>query len=195
MGDNKFRVYEEGNKNFRVCEYDPVEGAYGALSSIPGLVNVDITFSRTTDKKAADDITDYIVRRSPLTGSGTVTFIGLTKEQYKLLYNNIVDEKDVLTFGDTGEPKRLGIMFDNTEGSSSGTSTNRMVLYNVVFDDPNLGTATKAEDNTDIRDYTLNVTVSAVQTPDGKSKTYSKLNSVDDASAFTATNTAMYTGE
>lgn len=195
MSDNKFRVYEEGNKNFRVCEYDPVEGAYGALSSIPGLVNVDITFSRTTDKKAADDITDYIVRRSPLTGSGTVTFIGLTKEQYKLLYNNIVDEKGVLTFGDTGEPKRLGVMFDNTEGSSSGTSTNRMVLYNVVFDDPNLGTATKAEDNTDIRDYTLNVTVSAVQTAGGKSKTYSKLNSVDDASAFTATDAAMYTGE
>ena len=191
MAEEKFKVYEEGNKNFRVAEYNTVNGTYGKPTKIDGLVNVDITFSRTTDKKAADDIPDYLLRRSPLSGSGTITFIGLTKEQHELLYVNILDDNGVLTFGDTGEPKHVGIMYDDTEGSTSGSSVNRMVLYNCVFDDPNLGTQTKADDNTDIRDYTLNVTVTAVQI-NNKSVTYSKLNSIDDKEIFDTTEEAMY---
>lgn len=191
MATDKFRVCEEGNNNFRIAKYDAIKNTYDTPTKIGGLVSVDITFSRTTDKKAADDLPDYLVRRSPLTGSGTITFIGLTKAQQKLLYANIVDENDVLTFGDTGEPQRLGIMFDNTEISTTGTSINRMAIFNVVFDDPNLNTQTIAEDNTEIRDYTINVNCSAILV-NGKSRTYSKLNSVDDAAAFTATENAMY---
>lgn len=187
----QYRYYEEGNKNFRVAEYNTVNGTYGEPKKIEGLQTVDITFSRTTDKKAADDIPDYLLRRSPLSGSGTITFIGLTKKQHDLLYVNILDSNGVLTFGDTGEPKHVGIMFDTTGGSTAGQSVNRMVLYNCVFDDPNLSTQTKADDNTDIRDYTLNVTVTAIQV-NNKSVTYSKLNSIDDKDAFATTENAMY---
>lgn len=187
----KKRVYEEGARNFKIAEYDPTTNTYGTLSSIEGLVDVDITFSQTTDKKAADDIPDYLMRVAPASGSGTITFIGLSTEQYKLLYNNIVDGNGVITLGDTGTPRRVGIMFDDTEGYAGGTATNRMVIYNCVFGIPSISISTTEEDSTDIRDFELDVTCSSIDVS-GRKAIASIINSTENATEFTATETAMY---
>lgn len=189
------RYYEEGNFDCIVAELNETDGTYGTVHQLQGLVNFDGTFSQTTDKKAADDVTDYVVKKSPLTCSGTITFIGLSKNDYKALYANITDGAEALVFGRKGKTKRLGLSFKNTRVGDT-TSINKYTFNSVVLDLPPLSTKTLEEGNTDIREFAIPFTASPYQYTNKAGEkdtvTMSILNSVDDAATYNTNKDKIY---
>lgn len=195
--DTKTRVYEEGNYDFRIAPINAAGDGYDeAVTVISGLMKVDITFSQTETNTAADDKTDYLTRRSPVKGDGTITFAGLTKEAYKLLYNNIVDSNGAIVIGRGGAPKKVGISFKNTCQAAEGSSENMFTINNVTFSVPNVSTQSLAEDDTTIREFALTVKCNPFDytTSDGKKDkvTYSILNSVDDEAIYEEVKEKIY---
>lgn len=189
------RYYEEGNFDCIVAELNETDGTYGTVYQLQGLVNFDGTFSQTTDKKAADDVTDYVVKKSPLTCSGTITFIGLSKNDYKALYANITDGAEALVFGRKGKTKKLGLSFKNTRVGDT-TSINKYTFNSVVLDLPPLSTKTLEEGNTDIREFAIPFTASPYQYTNKAGEkdtvTMSILNSVDDAATYNTNKDKIY---
>lgn len=189
------RYYEEGNFDCIVAELNETDDTYGTVYQLQGLVNFDGTFSQTTDKKAADDVTDYVVKKSPLTCSGTITFIGLSKNDYKALYANITDGAEALVFGRKGKTKRLGLSFKNTRVGDT-TSINKYTFNSVVLDLPPLSTKTLEEGNTDIREFAIPFTASPYQYTNKAGEkdtvTMSILNSVDDAATYNTNKDKIY---
>lgn len=193
---DKTRIYEEGNYGFMIQTLKS-DGTYeGTPTKIAGMVSIDCTMSRTITNTAADDITDYITRVSPETGEGTLTFIGLTKEDYKALYNAIVDSNGVLVFGKKNSTKKVGISFFNTQNYAEGSSINKFTLNNVTFSLPNVSTTTIAEDDTTIRSFALSFTANPLNYTDNTSKpdrvTWSLINSKDDSEIWEAVKDTIY---
>lgn len=181
----KTRVFQEGVYGLKVFPLTETAGtiSYGTGVAIKGTANIDITFSSTRTKTPADDITDYLNRTSPLTGDGTITLLGMSKDDYKALYNNIVDSNDVVVGGQDNQTKRLGVVFYNTEtyiDSSNATqeSTNMFVLPNAVFELPSISVQTIAEDDTTIRPFELSVKAQSVKNGNVR-YTYAVVNSAD----------------
>lgn len=190
------RCYEEGNFDCIVAELNETDGTYGTVYKLQGLVNFDGTFAQTTEKKAADDVTDYVVKKSPLTCSGTITFIGLSKADYKALYANVTDGAEALVFGRKGKTRKLGLSFKNTRVAGDTTSINKYTFNSVVLDLPPLSTKTLEEGNTDTREFAIPFTASPYQytSADGEKDTVtmSILNSVDDATTYNANKDKIY---
>lgn len=189
-----YKVYEEGNNGFFIVPLNE-DGTYkeSELKFIKGLVSLEGTVSQTEDKLPADDEVDYLIRRSPATISGTVTFMGLSDEDYDALYGNIRDKNGVLLFGGTSKAHKVGFVFFNTFHSidalgAETISTNAFVFNSVTFSLPDISTTTVAEDNTDVRQFELNFTASAYnyKTADGATGrvTYSRVNSVKNKEVF-----------
>ena len=196
---DKSRLYQEGNYGMKVfaLTYDESGNAtYGEPQAIQGLVNVDITFSRTRTKTAADDVVDYLNRTSPEKGDGTITLLGLSTADYQKLYNNIVDSKGVVVIGRKAQTKRLGVIFYNTENYEGSSSENMFVLPNVTFEMPNISTQTIAEDDTTIREFALTVQANAqaYMTSDNKKDRYTCaiVNSVDNADIYDTVKDTVY---
>lgn len=192
----KNRVITKGAENFRVFKRNPVTGAYGEGYHIDGLVNVDITFTQTTDKKAAEDNANYRTFKAPATGDGTVQFMGMSKADFIAVYSDITDKNGVINFGSVNGTQSVGFMYDEMESylDNSGVehiSTNRMVIYDAQFSIPSVNGKTLEEGNTDVKEYSLSVSCSSVKNGDRQSA-YAIINSVDDATQFASTNTAMY---
>lgn len=184
------KVYEEGNNGFFVVPLNE-DGSYKneELKFIKGMVSLDGTVTQTSDKIAADDDVSYLTRISPATIDGTVTFIGLSDEDYDALYGAIRDTNDVLLFGANVQPHRLGFVFFNTTHSIDATgeetvSTNAHVFFNVTFALPNVSTATVSEDSTDVRAFELTFNASAYNYGINKRGTYARINSVKNKKAF-----------
>lgn len=183
----KKRVYQEGCYGFKV--FPLIENAgvisYGTGVEIKGTQNIDITFSSTRTKTAADDEVDYLNRTSPLTGKGTITLIGLSKDDYKALYaSNIVDDNDVIVGGRANQTKRLGVIFYNTEtyvdeNGLSQSTEDMFVLPNVTFELPNITLQTIAEDDTTIRPIELTVNAQSLKISGGDRYTYAIVNKAD----------------
>lgn len=195
--ENKTRIYEEGNYDLRIAPVNTIGDGYDEpVTVINGLMKVDITFSQTETNTPADDITDYLSRRSPVKGEGTITFAGLTKAMYKLLYNNIVDSNGVIVVGRGGKPKKVGISFKNTCQAEEGSSENMFTINNATFSVPNINTQSIAEDDTTIRDFALSVKCNPFNytTSEGKKDrvTYSILNSVDDEAIYEKVKETIY---
>lgn len=156
----KTHIYEEGNKKFQIAELR-ADGTYGEVATIEGLISVDCTMSSTTTNTAADDDTTYLTRTSPVTGEGTITFVGLSQADYLKLYpESIKDGNGALVFGRQGSPKRVGISFINTQVYKDAmgeekVSTNKFTINNVVFQMPNISTTTVSEDSTNVREFEL----------------------------------------
>ena len=185
----KTRVYEEGNYGFMIAPLY-TDNTYGDVTTISGMVSIDCTMSRTITNTAADDITDYLTRVSPETGEGTLTFIGLSKEDYEKLYGAITDNNGVLVMGRKNSTKKVGISFFNTQNykddsSSDVSAINKFTLNNVLFSLPNLSTTTLAEDDTTIREFALSFTANPFYYTDSSGNqdrcTWSLINSVDDS--------------
>lgn len=176
------KFYEEGNDGFYVFEKSD-KNAYTNPVHIRGLVSFDGTWDRTVDNKAADDQTDYLKRVSPARMTGTITVIGLSTKDYVALYGaSVKDENGVVGFGDSGEPMRTGIVFFNTlhniKDNVDTIIQQAHCLYNVTFDLPPLSTATKAEGNTDIRDFSIGFTAEPILA-NKKYHTYKKVTDQD----------------
>ena len=195
MAESK-RIYEEGNYEFQIATLNESEGTYGEVTTIEGLVNVDITMSQTTSNIAADNKTDYLTRKSAMKGSGTITFIGLSKEDYQKLYNLYLDKNTVIVFGSDVAPRKVGISFKNKQGSLTGDSINKFTLNNCVFDLPNLSTQTIQEDDTTIRSFALNVNVNPLEFTNQEGNkdrvTFSLINSVDDTAIWEKVKDLIY---
>ena len=189
------RVYEEGNYGFMCAELKD-DNTYDTVKKIEGLVSVSLTFSQTTEQKAADDNPSYVTTQSPLKGEGTITFFGMTKQNYIDLYRNVTDNNNALVFGRRGVAKRLGVSFFNTAVSATGKSTNKITLNNVLFSLPPFNSQTLQEDDTTIREFAVPVTCSAfTYTTSEKTKdtvTWSILNSVSDSELFNAYKDNIY---
>lgn len=192
------RLYEEGNYGFKVAELND-DGTYATpLTAIEGLVSVDVTFEQTVENRAADDNTSYLTLQSPLKGSGTITFINLTKDGYKALYANCVDTSGALVFGKKGKTKKLGITFFNTRvgGEEEGTSINKITFNNVVFSLPPFNSQTLKEGENNIREFAVPFTANPLtyETTDGEKDTvtYSILNSVDDVTIWEENKDKIY---
>lgn len=195
MAESK-RIYEEGNYEFQIATLDESTGTYGEVTTIEGLVNVDVTMSQTTSNIAADNKTDYLTRKSAMKGSGTITFIGLSKEDYQKLYNLYLDKNTVMVFGSDVAPRKVGISFKNKQGSLTGDSINKFTLNNCVFDLPNLSTQTIQEDDTTIRSFALNVNVNPLEFTNQEGNkdrvTFSLINSVDDTAIWEKVKDLIY---
>ena len=195
MPNETQRIYEEGNYGFMCAELQD-NNTYGEVSKIEGLVSVSLTFSQTTEQKAADDNPSYVTTQSPLKGEGTITFFGMTKQNYIDLYRNVTDSKGALVFGRRGVAKRLGVSFFNTSVSATGKSTNKITLNNVLFSLPPFNSQTLQEDDTTIREFAIPVTCSAYSftAEDGTKDTvtWSILNSETDSALFTAYKEEIY---
>lgn len=192
----KNRVIVQGAQNFRVFARNPIDGSYGAGKTIEGLVNVDITFTQTTDKKAADDNANYRTFKAPATGDGTIQFMGMSKAEFTAIYADITDNNGVINFGSVNGTQSVGIMYDETESylDDSGIehiSTNRMVIYDVQFAIPSVNGKTREEGNTDTKEFTLNVSCSSIKSGN-RQAVFAIINSEDDATQFSATDTSMY---
>lgn len=199
MGEvTKTRVYEEGNYGLTVFEKTDTSTnpSYGTGVTVEGLVSVDITFSSTRTKTAADDVTDYLNRVSPLKGDGTIKLLGFTKAMYEQFFNNITDSQDVIVYGKKAQTKAVGLVFYNTENYEGGSSENMFVLPNVVMELPNLSTTTLAEDDTTTRDYELTITATSQNyiKSDGTRDRYTCaiLNSVDNSDIYTKSKGTVY---
>ena len=181
------RIYEEGNYGFMCAELQD-NNTYGTVNKIEGLVSVSLTFSQTTEQKAADDNPSYVTTQSPLKGEGTITFFGMTKQNYIDLYRNVTDASGALVFGRRGVAKRLGVSFFNTAVSATGKSTNKITLNNVLFSLPPFNSQTLQEDDTTIREFAIPVTCSAYSytTRDGgrDTVTWSILNSETESALY-----------
>lgn len=189
MAESKTRIYEEGNYGFMIAPLN-TDGTYGDVQKIEGMVSIDCTMSRTVTNTPADDIVDYITRTSPESGEGTLTFRGLSVEDYEKLYNSITDENGALTFGRRVSPKKVGISFFNTQSYKDAlgeekSSTNKFTLNSVIFQLPNLSTTTMAEDDTTTRDFELSFNANAYNFTNKKGGsdrvTWSIVNSEDNA--------------
>lgn len=193
----KTRVYQEGNYGMKVFKIDESTGGYSSQgTAVNGLVTVDITFSRTVTNTPADDVVDYLTRRSPERGEGTITILGLSLKDYKALYNDIVDDNNVLVVGKKRMAQKLGIIFYNHEESAEGSSENMFVLPNCSLEIPNISTATIAEDDTTVRPFELAITCNAKNFGSGADAdrfTYAILNSVDNADIYGTNRDKMYT--
>ena len=195
------RVYETGNKNFKVTEVEyNTDGSVKytkELTSIQGLVSVDLSLEQTSESIAADDDINYITLSGALTGSGTVTFIHLSEEGYQALYNNVTDKNSALVFGQKGAPKKVAFVFENTVNNDDGTtSTNRITFYNAVFTLPSVSTTTVADGETARREFPISVTVNPAKFTvdlEEKTATFSIVNSTKNADAFTKTASKIYT--
>lgn len=158
----KTKIYEEGNYGFMIAPLN-LDNTYGEISKISGLVSIDCTMSRTITNTAADDESDYLTRVSPETGEGTITFIGLPKEELVKLYDAVTDDNNVFVSGRKGMLKKVGISFFNTEkakysSNSDVSSINKITFHNVIISPPNVSTTTVAEDDTTIREFALSFT-------------------------------------
>lgn len=195
MAETKTRIYEEGNYGFMIAPLQS-DNSYGEVETISGMISIDCTMTRTTTNTAADDIADYLTRTSPETGEGTLTFVGLTKEDYSKLYNAITDSNNVLVFGRKNSTKKVGISFFNTQNYSEGSSTNKFTLNNVTFAMPNVSTTTIAEDDTTIRSFALSFTANPYNYTNSSSNadrcTWSLINSVDDAAIWEDVKDTIY---
>lgn len=193
----KTRVYQEGNYGMKVFKIDESRGEYATQGvAVNGLVTVDITFSRTVTNTAADDVVDYLTRRSPERGEGTITILGMSLKDYKALYNDIVDDNNVLVVGKKRMAQKLGIIFYNHEESAEGSSENMFVLPNCSLEIPNISTATIAENDTTVRPFELAITCNAKNFGSGADAdrfTYAILNSVDNADIYETNRDKMYT--
>lgn len=198
MSETKSRVYEEGNYGLTVFPKTDTSTnpKYGTGVSVEGLVSVDITFSSTRTKTAADDVADYLNRVSPVKGDGTITLIGFTKAMYQQFFNNIVDTAGAIVVGKKNQTKPVGLIFYNTENYEGGTSENMFVLPNVTIELPNLSTTTIAEDDTTKRDYALTIQVNPQNYVYGENQrdryTYAILNSVDDSTIYSTKRGKIY---
>lgn len=194
----KTRVYQEGNYGMKVFKITSTGYATGV--DVKGLVNVDITFSRTVTNTPADDIVDYLTRRSPEKGEGTITILGLALKDYKALYNEIADTNNVLVVGQKKMAQKLGIIFYNTEDSAEGTSENMIVLPNCSLEIPNINTQTIAEDDTTVRPFELAITCNPKEFTKKISETatapdrytYAIVNSVDNADIYNSVKGTVY---
>lgn len=195
------RFYEEGNSNFAVTpltiDTDGTAKYEDSLTPIQGLVSIDITFDQTIEKIPADDDPNYMQNRGAMTGSGTISFVGLDDDDYKALYNNVTDGNGVLVFGRKGAPKKVAFRMENTKVLDDGTtSTNRFFFYNVTFDLPPFGTQTKAEGETNRREFEVPVSCSIIKykNADGETDTVSwaGLNSKKHKAQFDETTNSIY---
>lgn len=196
----KTKVYQEGNYGCKVFKYNESADTYGTGVAVKGLVNVNITFTRTVTNTPADDIVDYLTRRSPEKGEGTITFLGLALKDYKALYNEIVDTNNVVVLGQKNMSQKLGIIFYNTENSAEGTSENMVVLPSCQLEMPNLATTTIAEDDTTVRPFELAITCNAknftkktgTTTTAPDRYTMAIVNSVDNADIYATVKDTVY---
>lgn len=183
-----YKVYEEGNNGFFIVPLNE-DGTYkdSELKFIKGMVSLEGTVTQTEDKLPADDDVSYLIRRSPVTIDGTVTFMGLSDEDYDALYGNIRDKNDVLLFGSTAQAHKVGFVFFNSFHSidalgSETVSQNAFVFNSVTFSLPDISTTTVAEDSTDVRQFELSFTANAYnyKAADGSTGrvTYSRINSI-----------------
>lgn len=189
MADTK--IYQEGNKGFLVYEFQ--EGGYATkATAIRGLISLEGTVSQTESKTAADDDIAYLIRRSPVTIEGTITFVGLSADDYKAFLGAITDQKGAIVYGEN-TAKQIGFVFLNTEHNinAEGTDTqseNAHVFYNATFSLPNISTTTIAEDDTTIRSFELSFTANPrILTADDDKEhkiTYACVNSAKDANNF-----------
>lgn len=157
MADTK--IYQEGNNGFSIID----SGSEKVTSAqIRGLISLEGTVSQTESKTAADDDIAYLIRRSPVTIEGTVTFVGLSKADYDLLLGSITDENGAIVYGEN-TAKPVTFVFYNTQHdiAADGTDTvteNAHIFYNATFSLPNITTTTIAEDDTTIRPFELSFT-------------------------------------
>lgn len=190
----KTKVYQEGNYGVKLFKIQN-DGTYGAAYSVAGLTNVDITFSRTVTNTAADDVVDYLTRRSPEKGEGTITFLGLSLKDYKAMYNDIVDSNNVLVVGKKNATAKVGMIFYNHEESAEGTSENMFVFPNVSFELPNISTQTIQEDDTTIRPFEIPVTLNPKNFGTGATAnryTYAIVNSEDNKDIYNSVKDTIY---
>lgn len=195
------RFYEEGNSNFAVTpltiESDGTAKYESSLTPIQGLVSIDITFDQTSEKIAADDDPNYMENRGAMTGSGTISFVGLDDDAYQALYNNVTDGNGALVFGRKGAPKKVAFRMENTRVLDDGTtSTNRFFFYNATFDLPPFGTNTKTEGETNRREFEVPVTCSLIKYKNESGEidtvTWAGLNSKKNKEQFDETADSIY---
>lgn len=195
------RFYEEGNSNFAVTPLtlnnDGTAKYEGDLVAIQGLVSIDLTVDQTTESIAADDDPNYMRVQGATTASGNVVFVGLDDTALAALYNNVSDGNGALVFGRKGTPKKVAFRMENTKVNDDGTtSTNRYFFYNATFSLPPFGTQTKAEGETNRREFSVPVTCSIIKYKDesGKIDTalFSCLNSEKNKTQFEETESSIY---
>lgn len=160
------KFYEEGNDGFYIFSKSD-SNEYTSPKHIKGLISFDGSWSRSVDKKAADDQTNYLIRVSPATVTGTISVIGLSNEDYVTLYGSSVKDKNgVVGFGNTNEPNKVGVVFFNKlHNIKDGVDTvikQAHCFYSVTFDLPPITTTTLAEDSTDTRPFELSFTADPI---------------------------------
>lgn len=196
MAETKNRIHEIGNYGLMVATLNEADNSYEAAEAIEGTISVDITMSQTSSNIAADDVTDYITLNGAVKGEGTITFVGLKKDDYKRLYNAITDTNGVVVFGKQVAPKKVGITFFNTQEYSGGSSENKFTLNNCVFSVPNIQTQTMQEGDNTIRTFALSVTCNPYYYTDTDGKrqrvTASLLNSEEDSVIYKTVREQIY---
>lgn len=191
------RFIEEGNNGFEV--FPIIDGKHAEEGTkIKGMVSFSGTISSDITNIAADDDPSYLQREKPPTISdGTVKFAGLTKEDYKLLYNNTTDSNGVLIFGRRGMAKKVGIAFNNTRVNADGTtSINRFSILNITFSLPPIETQTVKEDDDTVRAFSVpyKATTYSYTTQDGKPDRalITMVNSEDDKDIWDEVKNKLY---
>lgn len=146
---------EEGNKGFDVYPHN-TDGTIGTGSHIKGLVSFSGNLTMEVTNLPADDDITYLQREKPVTADGTVTFRGLTVDNYKKMYNNVTDANNVVVFGRRGMAKKVGIAFNNTRVYADGTTAEQRICFlNITFSLPPIETQTIQEDDNTVRDFAV----------------------------------------
>lgn len=189
MATDKLLLY--GNSQLTTRALNATETGFDELSAAvlwSGLVSVDITFTQTTNKFAADNNPNYKSIKGMPSGSGTVTLRGIKYSDYQKILNVIYSATDGIDFGASDETKYFALAL--TEEVDDG-SRNRHILFKCSIDGlPPLSTET-VSDTVTPRDIPLSVTVDPLMKPNDSSqwKFYRVLNSVENAAAFEANKT------
>lgn len=188
------RYYEEGNYGLQVA---PLQGeGYGEVHNISGTMNIDITLTTSQSNTPADDEPDYLSRNAVTKAEGTIQFVGMTVDDYLMLYNLDEDDNGVVVFGGGNRAKKLGLSFLNTGHLGTEQLTNKYIFHSVKFTLPNITTQTISEDDDTIREFSVPFTGSAVNYTNSKGErkrgTYSLINSKRNADIWDKVKDIMY---
>lgn len=186
MAENNTKVYEEGNNGLYIFSKTSDKEYSAEPVHIKGMISLEGTVEQTENKLAADDETDYLVRRSPATITGTLTLVGLSYNDYVTLYGSGVKDKNgALIYGASGEPNKVGLVFFNKAHKIvNGVDTvgaKAHIFYNVTFSLPSISTTTIAEDDTTIRPFELSFTASPINFGTAGTATYIPIEEKDEA--------------
>ena len=189
---NVDHVVSRGEHNLRTQKLKADGTGYeDTMTCWQGDTAVDVAFAQTSEELPSGDNPAWDIEKGPVTADVTLTLYDIPLENYGDILSVAYSETDGVRIGEADTPTNfVGLSIDHTVKVNGVTSTNRLILYKVAFDLPEIKHETITKDSNsnmtvELKGKGYPVFYSKESGEQGR-LTASKLNSVKHAAKYKA---------